>query len=1448
MGKWLFNGVDLSSMARNVSNRAAGWQIPARRGGNRQLPNQHGSVFVPNKPFDEGSVPLRMWAVGCDEDGNIPDDVGSAELCRRNVESLLSLFTTGSARLQELRRVEGAGYGQTNLMPNPGFFTGLTSELLYSNVVPNPALATAGSVEAIRNTVTNPNSVGSTAFASFAENVYPDPLHKLNRSATQSFLDANYITPQSFESQTVGASFGSNLVLTNVTGIIRAVSGGDGANVLEVEATSALAANAVFWRRNRFGIPAGTTSYLRFRVRRESTSTTTRSIQVRWTWCDTTSTPITQTAWTSHTLPTGGGWSTFHMPYTVVGTEPAGANSAYVEIRTGEAWALGEGIYLDGLTAGANPNLDSTGPDPASLSGDDLWADAAGTADGSISTWNRQVIDPRWTVDPQTASFHAFAVTPSTDAAGSTMGFIASADVASGTQSFTAACLPVTAGQPYTLRCVARALTGTTATVQLLLSTDGGATKTPQGTDVTVVGSGSASATGGQQTGATATVFGATVVPVSGSDLLYVRVIVPVSRSGNQLFQFSSLSVSTAPQVVNGDTVDDAANDYSWAGTPYASKSLLKKKTVPGWVSGASWIGSGLQLLNRDSVEVMCRRTAAVTEAVFTGVTISQRMRDNGMLLSAVAVSANTTTAATARLRLRYVDSGGNVVGTVTGGSVLLNKLAVGTETYQSMSVTVTPGSIPVGSVTVRVVVDMVSPVLGQIIWASRFQLLDRAYSMPFFSGASGAGYSWQSAANASQSVFSNPQPGLWALAGAMPTNAAIDTVGLSATGETLSAITYTAPVTVVGGQQLLVGCRVASTAECVWSVELLNGTTVVGSATMGTTLGGTLTNLTTLQSVVTSTGDVTGVRFRVVLASGAVFGSTSRVRLYRAHLYPWAESRLPRINQNLLPNATFGAGTALWSLTRGGTPITQTGLTAISNAFGTGVSTTSATLYHWRRVAVTAGRTLWVSATGRFATTATLNVVWQNAADGIVSTDPLQTGAATNGLQRLAGFATAPAGAAWASLYVSVPGRGVTELYRAYLGDAVGADYSPGTDPTTDLYVDGDTAVDLQGLNPSWSGTPNASPTDVTIYQPNRWTGLLRIAEPNVRPTGSTGPVAAFPPSVVTQTAQSDYVAAVAGYTSGEIALAFPRAGSVTVKVVQGVDAADPAPAVLWSTTVSSDGIVRWRDVPCSGPWLAVWVDHLSVAGVFPGPGTFPGVDVFSDPPGAPTAAVGPWGLFLDNTLLLNGADPVAVDYPGYFDGWFSGAQWLSDESDSPSITFAGARRVLCEVQAAIGPDSMAGGTRAELEVDLAVPGVFWEDVATVVHTVEVTGTSSLVPLDAFAGSTAPIEDSVIEVTLVAGASTATWLTVTDVDSGAWIRVATPAFAISTRIQLDCAAFRLTRNSSSISKQLTKGGPARFFTLNPYAGGSPVLKVDLESLAGTIRVSVTGRRKYQIA
>lgn len=100
------DGVRLDSLAWNVSTLNGREYIPGIRGTNIQVPGRHGSLFNPNKKFDEGKFILQMWVQGCDNKGEVPTNTYNE--FRKNLDSLKLLFTK-RGQLLDVRRKDGAG-------------------------------------------------------------------------------------------------------------------------------------------------------------------------------------------------------------------------------------------------------------------------------------------------------------------------------------------------------------------------------------------------------------------------------------------------------------------------------------------------------------------------------------------------------------------------------------------------------------------------------------------------------------------------------------------------------------------------------------------------------------------------------------------------------------------------------------------------------------------------------------------------------------------------------------------------------------------------------------------------------------------------------------------------------------------------------------------------------------------------------------------------------------------------------------------------------------------------------------------------------------------------------------------------------------------------------------------------------------------------------------------
>lgn len=95
------DGVDLNTLAKNVSTLAGRLRRPAFRTTNVIVPGRHGNLWVPNKKYDVNVLALQLWVRGCDDDGNVP--TSAREEFYANVDTLTKLFS--SPDLLDVRHV-----------------------------------------------------------------------------------------------------------------------------------------------------------------------------------------------------------------------------------------------------------------------------------------------------------------------------------------------------------------------------------------------------------------------------------------------------------------------------------------------------------------------------------------------------------------------------------------------------------------------------------------------------------------------------------------------------------------------------------------------------------------------------------------------------------------------------------------------------------------------------------------------------------------------------------------------------------------------------------------------------------------------------------------------------------------------------------------------------------------------------------------------------------------------------------------------------------------------------------------------------------------------------------------------------------------------------------------------------------------------------------------------
>lgn len=135
---WIIDDIELSTLAFNVTERSAGWKVPAKRGENLVIPGRNGAQWVPNKPFEVGSIVLSMWAVGALEDGTVPS-IGAQKQVRNNLDKLTALFSQ-SHKLLNVVQISSIAYGIKNFFLNPAFSASQgNSPANYQNFILNPA-------------------------------------------------------------------------------------------------------------------------------------------------------------------------------------------------------------------------------------------------------------------------------------------------------------------------------------------------------------------------------------------------------------------------------------------------------------------------------------------------------------------------------------------------------------------------------------------------------------------------------------------------------------------------------------------------------------------------------------------------------------------------------------------------------------------------------------------------------------------------------------------------------------------------------------------------------------------------------------------------------------------------------------------------------------------------------------------------------------------------------------------------------------------------------------------------------------------------------------------------------------------------------------------------------------------------------------------------------------
>jgi hypothetical protein len=1593
MGRWIVDGVDISTLAWNVSNRGGSWTVPGLRGENEDVANSHGRRYVPGKTFEEGKAHLEMWALGSNPDGTFPTSQTRQYTCRQNLQTLMSLFTRVTG-LIDVMRIESTGYGLVNQHTNPGAEGFTIGAVAYRNEVLNPYMGATGVVPQNSNLIIDPNVQTNTGWYEYGHNLEHDAYNKQHRLDTPAYVDRNYVGTGSFETYAAGATISSAswTAGTNVAALTaQTISGGRGARVMQVLASGAITALAVIATRVRAAIPTGTNPYLRFKVRRIGTGSTTRTLGYRLNYVNNSNVVTVAGTWNTVTIPTLGTWLDVSLP-NLAATNTDG--NFTLEFRAGEAWSAAEGIYLDGVIVGTAVGV--AGVAGPYFDGDDTFGAWAGTVGAAISDW-KEVTLPEWAPVAQTA-YHARAVIAGT-ATMSQIGFVAFSHTASGTQQFWKdADTTVDPGVPYNLFFNARAV-ASGCTVELMYSDDAGGSWTSAVSKTVTTHGYIAGARGGEQittsTGTFAawdTYNGEGVMGQAGRTFA-VRVSVPVQTNGNHALQIYGLGVTDTPGWgAYGDAAPTSNTQYAWEDTAYASRTLILKRRSVGFTGRHAMTDQGT-LVPWPAVEVAARGLSDPTALYLADIVPDQTALDDGVYLYGEFISTNVSYASPCQVRavIDCYDATNTLVGTFTGSTATTNEYVTGTEGVVAASLLVP--TLTTGTTVMRCRFELVSPTFGQVLQGGHFMLNDRNANVGWVTGAlppiTGFTYSWAGAANASVSVKS---------ATAAPTNYRVvrglvsnDAGYLKVYSTIQPDVSIESSVTIPTAGVINVGAACACELDADWYAQVVVSGTVAAEAFLGSTVAVAALTTTQLQTVVASPGGMTAVRIVARPPAGGSWAYNKQFRFDQVYAWLNSGSGNPRQDGNRVTNAQFKSSFGGWTVTADPqVSADATGLSIVSTTFGTALKATGKTQLSSRsRMAIVAGEQIFVWSKVRCSKAYQLRVWWYTSADVLIST--VTAASDTTGVTTNSNTLTAPATTGYARVQIwlttAASGTDTIEIFGLYMVKvAASRDYSTALDPTTWRYVDGGMGSDWLGRPATWEGAAVTSRTNVFPNVVTGWdTTLTSSSAPAFRPPGSTGRAVVLPAPAVEFVTNPGFEVDLTGWTEtdptsiltltrdtgtvrtgvGSLKMAYTGGGAGQSSIAQntvtglvvgqnytvsawcynptgstaiapyighnagsGTSATTPLPANTWTQrtvtfTATATSAVFWiGNSGVTGAGQATYVDDVSVRAS--------GVTAISTPVATPSAylsgeiavaardanvsivvnvygyddasrtnpvllasktmpalpaaqpsQVVTWrdlvntqpyagiqvvytelvtggtgtGATLDNLLVISSPQPLAADYPGYFDGDTSSANWNGTKYASTSTYYAGALEAWCERQGQIDIEAQAGATRAEFAVDLVIPAAFWADVSDRQTVATVTTLPGTITLADFAGGNAPIEDAVIDVTMVAGNSPAGGIIITDVMSGTWVRYAEQLLAGKT-VRFDCKVLDViyqpgqTDQATKIRK-VTKGGDARFFTLNPgIAGGAPQLQVSSTSSTfdGQIQVTVTGRRKYVIA
>jgi len=960
---WIVDDIPLSTLAFNVSNRAAAWRMPAKRGDNLVIPGRSGSQWIANKPFEEGSISLSMWAVGATEDGLMPEHGNRRRQARDNLDKLTALFAQ-TAKLLEVVQVSGSAFGALNTAKNPAFEAiSVDSYYTYQNSILNPAMRRKAATTQFSNLFANPLMQspqllsGSPQWWPNFENIVKDPYNKLGRTASPPIFMTNYWAPTSFENYDSGDTIGSNwTVASNTTGTVQNNTAADqtanplgGTKVFRVLATAALGSNAALGTRPGMAFPDAAQPHLRFRFRRSQNTSTARTFQIRMVFQNAAGTTTNAHPWKTFSIPNGSTtWADaiytrddFNSPTDAV-TAPL--DRLRVEFRTGQAWSSADGLILDcfvmcQLNYTSGPFNAVAGP---FWDGDSPWGVGwNGTAGTSVSRWYAKT-DTRWVPDTPTLisnAYYAFAEFPGTDSTGTTCGFTAMGVQSGGTHSFNYTTAAPTNGVPYTLKFNWRGRSGTTTKVGLYKQGTGDDDPVLVG-EHTLVGTATPIGTGTRMNGTFAYVLGPTYTAQSG-DVLTIRVTVPVRTDGHHAFQFSNLYLTDAGLLFSGDSGSTSNSVFEWAGTTYDSKSIFRQRRVKRIANTEQALISTVIVdaggATTTVAEAVCRANGRAAEIIGENIAIPSDHK--GLWLSADAAAGNLTDAPstnpTVQLIAEVLDGGGSVLTTKsTPSTTLIFYISPTPVQWTNLSVSFLPEEIPVGATHVRMTVRQSGSIFRyQSFFTSRWMIkpstIDPTWAgAPAYFDGTTSGASWNGTAHDSTSKYQIQYPTAWGTTGVPATSTGLLAIAVPGTTPTEVAFTTSMSGTHSAMQYLLAFEAIAmqnddtnttltDAAGVAVRAEFLSAGGAVVTAVDCGTLSGNLGAATyeTFQGTVEVSAIFTQLR---LVFTGPNVRNALRAQLGRVYLYPNSSSYtcpVQRIDFNGVHNPGFNRSTEGWTV-----------------------------------------------------------------------------------------------------------------------------------------------------------------------------------------------------------------------------------------------------------------------------------------------------------------------------------------------------------------------------------------------------------------------------------------------------------------------------------------------------------------------------------------------------